>query len=72
MVDVLPGVPQAFPSGDSGDYPGMTLRDYIAAQCINGMLAAATSWRSSTPTQWAEVAYQIADAMLIEREKPVT
>jgi len=62
----------AFPSGDAGDHPGMTLRDYFASRNMQGMLAAATSWRSSTPEIWAEVAYQIADAMLLERKKPAT
>ena len=61
----------AFPTAPNV-LPGMSLRDYFAASCIQGMIAAATSWRSSTPEQWAEIAYQISDALIAEREKPIT
>lgn len=59
--------------------PGMTLRDYFAAQALSGLLA-----RSSTDVphcdtcrpvandagqHYADIAYRYADAMLAERSK---
>jgi hypothetical protein len=63
--------PQAFPAGDSGDYPGMSLRDYFAASIMTGMISTSTSWRSETPEHVAQIAYMLADAMLVERLKPL-
>jgi hypothetical protein len=65
--------PQAFPSGDKAAFPtatyepGMTLRDWFAGQALAGLLA--DSDMASTPTGFAEGAYQYADAMLAERAR---
>jgi len=47
------------------------LRDRFAGKALQGILSSnpARSERD-TPIYWAETAYQFADAMLIEREKP--
>jgi hypothetical protein len=45
---------------------GMTLRDYFAAQALAGICADATLGAAETI---ARCAYQLADAMLKEREK---
>ncbi|MBW6400024.1 hypothetical protein KPL78_19340 [Roseomonas sp. HJA6] len=52
---------------------GMSLRDWIAGQALNGMLAHATRYRPrvGASRNWheaiAEEAYEIADAMLAAR-----
>ena len=46
---------------------GMSLRDYFAGQALAGMLADST--RQSSLENYADDAYDIADAMLAEREK---
>lgn len=51
---------------------GMTLRDYFAAQCMNGLLARAhydyfTEGGSLAP-KFVEAAYHLADAMLEARK----
>lgn len=48
--------------------PGMSLRDYLAAQALAGLLANPTHDHLQ-PDQWAHDAYAIADAMLAERAK---
>lgn len=45
---------------------GASLRDYFAAQAMQGMLAASENY--PTP-ELANYAYQVADAMLAERAK---
>ena len=52
----------AFPSGDSQTY-GMTLRDYFAAAAMQALVA------DLVPDPCAAMAYQYADAMLLERNK---
>jgi hypothetical protein len=47
---------------------GMTLRDYFAAQAMPGILAMSHAERVTVP-QAATYAYQLADAMLKERDK---
>jgi len=54
--------------------PGMSLRDYFAAQALNGMLAHSTRYRprpGANPV-WhraiADEAYEIADAMIDARK----
>jgi len=55
---------------------GMGLRDYFAGQVLAGWAEThhAMAWSDGVPAVTArgiaEVAYQIADAMLVEREKP--
>lgn len=48
--------------------PGMTLRDYLAAAAMQGMLAA--SWGNPMDCQrLAHDSYRVADAMLAARER---
>ena len=59
--------PQAMQAGDVAQAAGgLTLRDYFAAQAMQGMLAASENY--PTP-ELANYAYQVADAMLAERAK---
>ncbi|KAA0876292.1 hypothetical protein [Nitrincola tapanii] len=48
-------------------YHGMTMRDYFAAQAMQG-LAAASLHSRMTPEMVAKRAYEWADAMLNERD----
>lgn len=61
----------AFPvheTPDSTDSPGMTLRDYFAANALQG--AAARGWpKSYSFDEVARDCYMVADAMLAERAK---
>ena len=60
----------AFPShGSMGEvaYQGMTLRDYFAAKALPFCLEE-FGGNADDATQYAEAAYQIADAMLAARE----
>lgn len=45
-------------------YEGMTLRDYFAAKAMNGIVGT-----KYVPKLIAEWSYQVADAMIEEREK---
>jgi hypothetical protein len=45
---------------------GMTLRDYFAAQALTGYITRTAGLPPSTVAEWV---YQIADALLKEREK---
>lgn len=57
----------AFPLPDRYNNAGMTLRDYFAAQALNGMLAARAA-EGFTIEAFARDAYATADAMLAARE----
>jgi hypothetical protein len=46
----------------------MYLRDYFAAHALQGILAAATSFRSHTVEETATFAYQLAEAMVQIKE----
>lgn len=46
--------------------PGMTLRDYFAAHAMQGMMA--NQWNTNYK-DWADHAYQMADAMLARKRK---
>ena len=64
----------AFPwSVDDGERikgeKGMTLRDYFAAQAMQGMLAACTGWSEAEQERLAKCSYKMADAMLKAREQ---
>lgn len=55
--------------------PGMTLRDWLAGQAVTGALSndaftrhAHSKHRGSEPTYFAQIGYDIADAMLKVRE----
>jgi hypothetical protein len=60
--------PRAETAEGSGEH-GMTLRDWFAGQALLGALAALMDPSNMTPEQFAEMSYQIADAMLAERNK---
>ena len=65
-----PNNPSAFPLAiDScvDKYKGMTLRDYFAAKAMQAMVSSEFESRFE-PIKWPEYAYQIADAMLKQRE----
>ena len=55
----------AFPSGKGF---GMTMRDYFAAQAMQGMLSACTGWSEAGIERLAKCSYMTADAMLKQRE----
>jgi hypothetical protein len=58
--------PYAFPCERDEPGKGMTLRDYFAAKVITG------AWQTISPGSQSELAkraYEIADAMLNQREK---
>lgn len=60
----------AFPNDSApmnGNNMGMTLRDYMAAKALTGLLSCADTAPSNP--NWARRAYEIADAMLAERAK---
>lgn len=61
----------AYPSGESDNHGGMTLRDLFAAHALAGLIAAhAGKSVVPAPEKGAEMAYGYADAMLAERDKP--
>lgn len=48
---------------------GMSLRDWFAGQAMAGMLGVGPVEREPTVTEWAELAYEMADALLTEKAK---
>lgn len=64
-----PENPIAFPSAPDGykPVPGMSLRDWFAGLALAGVLANPT--KKGRWTDYAEVSYVLADAMLAQREK---
>lgn len=61
-----PSNPNAFPNDYNFD-DGMTLRDYFANSAMQGILSNNLP-HFGQPEFYAEVVYQIADAMLKQRE----
>lgn len=61
----------AFPGVGQGVYwEGMTLRDYFAAAALQGLIAVTVNNDYfPDPKKCAEMAYQYADAMLLQRDK---
>ncbi len=68
----------AFACGGPHSDQGMSLRDWFAGQALAGMLASTMSVNDGhepTYLPWSEAAsaarqaYEVADAMLVEREK---
>lgn len=61
----------AFPTVDdrTEDYGtrGMTLRDYFAAKAMQGIVTD-TGWMGNTVSTLAGMSYEVADAMMKERE----
>jgi hypothetical protein len=60
-----PAFPQLDPTSAYFDATGMSLRDWFAGQAIRSRWGDGTAM---TPEQAASMAYQLADAMLAERE----
>lgn len=48
---------------------GMSLRDYFAARAMQGMVANSNTTALENVSYLADKSYEIADAMLVEREK---
>ena len=70
-----PENPPAFPSTETfldgthyTNHPGMTLRDYFAAQALAGIMAAIPSTIRYEEADVAKDCYALADAMLARRE----
>ena len=61
----------AFPLKRSEDQfnPGMTLRDYFAGQAIIGIVTKGIYQDFYVLKKSAEFAYEVADSLLIERQK---
>lgn len=63
-----PNNPEAFPADTvKEDYSGMTLRDYFAAKAITGAIF--KNANAGSQSELAKRAYEIADAMLNQRER---
>jgi len=61
----IPAFPiKDFPYQETHD--GLSMRDYFAAKALQGMLA--ESSLKATPIEFADQAYEIADAMLKARQ----
>lgn len=58
----------AFPL-DDGVHRGMDLRDYFAAKALTGLCANQDNRAYKSSTDFATVAYMLADAMLKARSK---
>lgn len=64
-----PAFPPSWRSAPKDGLGGMSLRDYFAGQALTGILAWSTGTRCNSP-QWAAcMSYQLADAMIEERDK---
>ncbi len=71
--NAFPGMEESAFGQDTGHYHGMTLRDYYAAKAMQGICADGhTFWDSSSiqgePSNIARLSFEIADAMLKQRE----
>ena len=63
-----PAFPNEGFNGWGQPFQGMTLRDYFAAQAMQGMLAACTGWSDAYQERMAMTSYKMADEMLKARE----
>lgn len=60
----------AFPAESRSHYwRGMSARDYFAAKCLEGYAKADWQGLTTYSEDFAAKAYQVADAMLAQREK---
>jgi NADH dehydrogenase FAD-containing subunit len=59
----------AFPHENFLSHRGMTLRDYFASKAMQGMFASGNLPKSVGNDEVAQVAYQMADAMMKAREE---
>lgn len=70
MTDKYDDGGPAFPIWNDSDFPGATLRDYFAVKAMQGMVSSSAyesgDWEQGSI---AEQAYQMADAMIAERNK---
>ena len=62
-----PAFPTLEEHGFNSGEPGMTLRDYFAAKALLGLLSDGSI--RDKPEGFAKSAYEVADAMLKERDK---
>lgn len=74
MNDGGPAFPQYFNvipemRGDTHIWHGMSLRDWFAGMAMSNLCTAGMYDGKLKPTHIADWSYQIADAMLVEREK---
>jgi hypothetical protein len=77
MSDGGPAFPEALNTGASIELQrGMTLRDYFAAAQLNGVMTSATGLGALSDEERArqfagvaKIVYELADAMLKERDK---
>jgi hypothetical protein len=65
-INAFPGMESSAFGQDTGHYHGMTLRDYFAAKVITGAFQTISAGSQS---ELAKRAYEIADAMLNQREQ---
>jgi hypothetical protein len=66
MIKDIPAFPSTFHNGWGEPEKGMTLRDYFAAQAMQGLLTAEIVGEYSNE-HVADIAYRIADAMIKAR-----
>ena len=66
MTNGGPAFPLRMGTDEFAYNEGMTLRDWFAGQALAGQLACSVA--SGTDYEYAEFAYQLADAMLKARE----
>lgn len=52
------------PNGEGGTTEGMSLRDYFAGQVIGAIYLEEDQDADFRPDRWANLAYEIADAMI--------
>ena len=70
-----PAFPVLLPADDKKGpealhFEGMTLKDYFAAKVIQGIYSAETDRATmDKSSEWVEYAYDVANAMLLERAK---
>ena len=50
-------------------FRGMSIRDYFAAQALQGILACSFASTDFTMADYAETSYLLADAMMRERDR---
>lgn len=57
----------AFPCDNISSQRGMTLRDYFAAKALAGLLTQYATRDEDDPTEYSQLSYKYADAMLKAR-----
>lgn len=67
-----PAFPRIFSESSTFEYPaslGMTLRDYFACQTLTAWIEKIHADMPVIPKEVAKISYEIADAMIEQREK---